>query len=129
MKHQSKTIKKLGCNDYNFHFLEKIQEDLQKNLASLKMYAKFMSEYDKMIVFLNSHNESEMRATEYPLYDKLVNSFVLLYQFLPYFTRIAKQQITEDIWKGIFEIFYDMKLKDFLQPSLKRTLTQSESKS
>ena len=132
------TAAKLNYESFNFDLVNKILAELKINLDNWEQYAQFMAEitsftdslvmevdYKKLILFLNSRNEREMRSVHHPLFDRMANHFAILYQYLPFFVAITKIELTYKIWKGVFDILkldYDemttTTLKKFINPQI-----------
>lgn len=129
------TAKRLSYTDYTFDIVNKIRSELEQALQDWINYEAFMqdideindtllmeSDFKRIIKFLNSHNEDELRAVGNPLCDKMANHFAILYNYMPLFTVISKIQSDERVWNSIFDIC-ELEFDQMKDTTLKQFLT------
>ena len=129
---------RLNYSDFDFSPLEKTETELKQTLQHWINYRDFMTQFNelveekmievdinKLIDFINDHNERDMRSVNHPLYDKMANSFASLAQYMPFYTLISKIEMTPERWMEIckiikrpYELLRVQSIKKFSEPVL-----------
>ncbi|OHS92691.1 hypothetical protein TRFO_40987 [Tritrichomonas foetus] len=141
------TATRLNYSDFDFSQIGRTRSELETNLTNWNAYKDFMNElnsyleshvmdvdYNKLIAFLNNHNEREMRSANHPLYDKMANAFAEIIQYMPFFQMITKIELNEEHWgefakilETSYEKLLDTVLKKFLNPRILSSIDQIKS--